>query len=236
MTLFDTPLVRTAPMEKFMEAAPELMGEDWYGLTKDILPGVVAKLLAEKDAGREFYPGSNYMFRAFKECPLDSLKVVFVGQDPYHQTGVADGLAFSCSRTGIEQPSLKLIYDEIQRTAYHYNYARTADLTRWANQGILLLNTALTVEAHKPGTHQTIWHNFTVQVLDQLNLIKKDIIYIFVGSKARVYMNHIGSDNIKHTVVHPAAAAHRGGKWDCEDIFNRINLGIKSLGKEQIIW
>lgn len=240
MTLFDNTKVEDPRVDAFLRRVPDLIGEGWYELMKEYiqagLGGVISMLIDEANRGIKVYPGSSNMFNCFKECPLDSTKVVFVGQDPYYQPGVADGLAFSCSITGKEQPSLKFIYDEIQRTAYHYQYSRRPGLQHWANQGILLMNTALTVQAYKPDSHTSLWTDFITYLLTQLNK-REDIVYVFVGNRAKQYQGLISEEkNKKFTVVHPAAAAHRGGTWDCNDIFNKINQALVDLGKTKVVW
>ena len=111
---------------------------------------------------KRFTPALKDAFRSFEECPYDELKLVIVGQDPYPHLGQADGIAFSCSKTGKLQPSLRYIFDEINRTIYGDNQLCTdVDLKRWSNQGILLLNTALTTEIGKIGQRYDLWQGFT---------------------------------------------------------------------------
>lgn len=213
------------------------MVDSWAPLMEGFDFTHIASELIKEASTKKIYPGSAQMFRCFKECPQEATKVVFIGQDPYYQDATADGLAFSCGNTNREQPSLKFIYDEIQRTAYHYNYVRTPSLVRWAHQSILLLNTALTVEAYKPDSHTELWAPFIQYVIGRISEAIPDVIFVFVGSRAKAYQNvPKGPLNTKFQVIHPAAAAHRGGTWDCEDVFNNINKVLKSLGKEQIIW
>ena len=146
---------------------------------------------------------------------------------------VADGIAFSSSNLMQEQPSLTYIFDEIERTVCSEKYHRSTDLKRWSNQGILLINTALTTTVGKVGTHYLIWKPFISFLLDRFLFEKPDLIYVFLGSKAKEWSHSIPDSNPKLFAVHPAAAAHnREEKWDSEDLFNKINSHLE----QKIIW
>jgi len=136
---------------------------------------IISKLYELSINDKRFTPTLKQLFRAFEECPYDDLKVVFIGQDPYPQLGVADGISFSCSNTNKLQPSLKFILQEVDRTVYgNHVISEDLDLKRWSKQGILMLNTALTVEVGKIGSHYDIWKNFTAYLLDWLIIIIRD--------------------------------------------------------------
>ena len=123
---------------------------------------ILNKLWELSNENSRFTPTLKQVFRAFEECPYDKLKVVIIGQDPYPQLGVADGISFSCSNTNKLQPSLKFILQEVDKTVYNNHViSEDLDLKRWSNQGILMLNTALTVEIGKIGSHYDIWKPFT---------------------------------------------------------------------------
>ena len=222
--------------EKYCARIPDLVG-DWVSVLKgNNLSEIIDVLIKAADLGRNILPGSGTMFRCFKESPLSKTKVVFIAQDPYYQPGVADGLAFSCGKTRREQASLKLMFDELKRT-YDSNYQRDPDLIRWANQGVLLLNTALTVEADKPDSHTELWAPFIRMVIPRICEAIPDVIFVFVGGRAKAYQNFAKGPRItKYGVIHPAAAAHRGGQWDCDDVFNNINKTLAHLGKGEISW
>jgi uracil-DNA glycosylase len=130
------------------------------------------------------------------------------------------------------------MYDEIGRTVYPgVSYQRYTDLVHWAHQGVLLLNTALSVEAGKPDSHTELWAPWMRSLIPRISEALPDVIWVFVGGRAKAYMNvPKGPKNTKWGVIHPAAAAHRGGQWDCEDIFNRINQRLSDLGKAEITW
>tara|TARA_R110002020_G_scaffold431389_1_gene641388 strand:+ start:2007 stop:2729 length:723 start_codon:yes stop_codon:yes gene_type:complete len=199
------------------------------------------KLYKFAGEGKRFTPPLKNIFRAFEECPYDELKVVIIGQDPYPQFGVADGIAFSCSNNDKPQPSLKYIFDELER---QYAAFRTndllydpLDLKRWSNQGILMLNTALTCEIGKIGSHYDIWKTFTAYLLDHLNTNHTGLIYVFMGKKAEDWSDLINDKyNYKFTVNHPASAAYRGGKWDSKNLFVEINKLLNKNHNLKIIW
>lgn len=191
--------------------------------------------------GRRFTPPLKNVFKAFEECPLDKLRVVIIGQDPYPQLGVADGIAFSCSNNDKPQPSLRYIFSELEREFPMYRtndlLYDPLDLKRWSNQGILMLNTALTCEVSKIGSHYDIWKPFTKHLLTSLNDHDTGIIYVFMGKKAEEWSDLINDKfNYKFNVPHPASAAYKGGAWDSKHVFREINKILYDNTKQQIIW
>ena len=198
---------------------------------------ILSKLYELSIADKRFTPTLKQLFRAFEECPYDDLKVVFIGQDPYPQLGVADGISFSCSNTNKLQPSLKFILQEIDRTVYgNHVISEDLDLKRWSKQGILMLNTALTVEVGKIGSHYDIWKPFTAYLLDSLNNYNPGLIYVYMGKKAEEWSELTNDNNYKFTVKHPASAAYNGSKWDSNDIFNKISKLVEENNGQKIIW
>jgi len=177
--------------------------------------------------GQRFTPPFKDVFNAFKECAYDNLKVVIVGQDPYPQLGSADGLAFSCSKKGKAEKSLQYI-----NKALDTNHT---DLRIWANQGVLLINTAFTVEVNKIGSHYNLWKPFTTYLFNKLNKKKKDTIFILMGKKAEEWETLLPDCKILKC-SHPASAAYKGGEWDHNDVFNKANLELKKQDKPLIIW
>tara|TARA_Y100000356_G_C11240158_1_gene280371 strand:- start:382 stop:1101 length:720 start_codon:yes stop_codon:yes gene_type:complete len=189
--------------------------------------------------GRRFTPKFKDVFNAFYECPYDDIKVVIVGQDPYPQLGSADGLAFSCSKKGKAEKSLQYIlkqtvgdFTETGRVMYT---PEECDLRRWANQGVLLLNTAFTVEINKIGSHYHIWKPFTTYLFENLNKHKKDTVFILMGKKAEEWQTLLPNCKILKC-AHPASAAYRGGEWDCNDVFGKANEELIKQGKDCIAW
>lgn len=192
---------------------------------------VIQKLIDQKESGKRFTPPMKYVFRAFEECPYHELRVCIIGQDPYPQLNVADGLAFSCSLTGKEQPSLRYMFDAIQETVYpDAPRDQDPDLTRWAKQGVLLLNSAFTTEIGKPATHYDIWEPFLAYVLDILNTTQGSMIFVLMGKKAHEFSVLLDED--RHTIYkvsHPASAAYSKSVWDCQDVFNKVNETITAM-------
>lgn len=196
-------------------------------------------LLDERDSGKRFTPPLKQVFRAFEECPVNKLRVVIVGQDPYPYLGVADGLAFSCSNTGKIQPSLQNIFQAIDTTVYdNIRKEYNPDLTRWANQGVLLLNSALTCQVDKIGSHYHIWKDFMAYVMDILNYTDTGLIFVLMGKQAQELEGFIGEHHHIIKTCHPAAAAYKREAWDCNNMFNACNTIIEGQnGKEfKIIW
>ena len=195
---------------------------------------ILNKLYKLSVEGKRFTPPLKQVFRAFEECPYDKLQVVMIGQDPYPQLGVADGIAFSCSNSKKEQPSLRFILDEAQKMYPFYD--RPLDLARWSNQGVLMLNTALTVEVDKIGSHYDIWKPFTAYLLDYLNNYNPGLIYVYMGKKAEEWSELTTNTDYKFTVKHPASAAYNGSKWDSDDIFIKISSIVTNTTGNIITW
>jgi uracil-DNA glycosylase len=187
---------------------------------------------------KKFTPPLKQVFRAFEECPYDNLKIVIIGQDPYPQLGVADGISFSCSNTNILQPSLRYVLGEVNKTIYGENLVSTnVDLKRWSNQGILMLNTSLTTEVGKIGQHYNIWKSFTAYLLDYLTHNKENIVYIYMGKKAQEWADLTGDNNHKLFVSHPASAAYTKQKhWNSDNVFLKTQLLVKKYHNSDIIW
>ena len=185
---------------------------------------ILDELLKERDAGKRFTPPLKVAFRAFQECPEKDLKIIMIGQDPYPHFGVADGIAFSCGLTGKPQPSLKNMFEAVEETVYQgYPTHQDPDLTRWANQGVLMLNSALTTQVDKVGTHYDIWKDFIAYVLDILSLTNSGLIFMLLGAKAQELESIIGQNHYILKASHPASAAYTKTTWDCNDIFNKAN-------------
>ena len=195
-------------------------------------------LLKEAQDGKRFTPVLKQVFRAFEECPYKELKVVIIGQDPYIFHQVADGIAFSCSNLGKIEPTLKYIYQAIEETVYsNQEYEHTADLARWSNQGVLMLNSALTTTINKVGQHYEIWKPFMTFLFDLLGYNNSGLVWIFMGKKAEEWADSLPDTHHKLFVSHPASAAHmKQAKWDCKDCFNQANQIIKQNNNQTITW
>jgi uracil-DNA glycosylase len=183
-----------------------------------------------REDGKRFTPPLKQVFRAFEECPHDKLKVIMIGQDPYPHFGVADGLAFSCSNTGKPQPSLKNMFEAIERNVYEeFPTYQDPNLTRWANQGVLLLNSALTCQVDKVGSHYAIWQDFIAYTMDILNYTDSGLIFVLMGKQAQELESMIGDHHHIIKVSHPASAAYTKTVWNCGNLFNQCNKIINGL-------
>jgi len=191
---------------------------------------LIYKLKTEAENDRRFTPKVKDFFKAFEECPYDKLKAIFIGQDPYPQLGVADGIAFSCSNNDKPQPSLRYIFSELEREfpAFRTNdlLFDPLDLKRWSNQGVLMLNTAFTVQIGKIGSHYDLWKPFTHHILQSINREFKDLQVVLLGKKAEEWQLRLDKQVI-HKVAHPASAAYKGGKWDSQNVFRKINDSLE---------
>ena len=182
------------------------------------------------------YPEGKLIFNAFNHCPFDQVRVVILGQDPYHEPGQAHGLCFSV-REGITlPPSLQNIFKEI-RADEGYEPLKSGNLERWANQGVLLLNATLTVRAHQAGSHQNKgWETFTDAVIHALAEKRTGLVFILWGSYAQKKGDFI--DGKKHLVlksVHPSPlSAHRG--FFGNKHFRLTNEYLTSQGLTPIDW
>jgi uracil-DNA glycosylase len=198
---------------------------------------ILETLLKQAKEGKRFTPQLKLVFKAFEECPLKDLKVVVIGQDPYPQPYTASGIAFSCDVTGKPEKSLKYIFKAIEDTVYKDGYLWDPDLTRWSNQGILLINTALTTEMNKTGTHYELWKPFLTFLLDYLTIQNPGLVYAFLGKKAQDWAESIPDNNYKLMASHPASAAYKElAVWDCDDIFNKISTLVHKQFNEKIVW
>lgn len=199
---------------------------------------IIKDLEKQVDDGKRFTPQLKNVFTAFEECPWEELKCVIVGQDPYPQIGVADGIAFSCSFTGKEQPSLTYFLNSIDNTVYNgIPEPHTTDLRYLSNQGVLLLNSSLTTQMDKPLTHQKIWSAFIAYVLDTISSKKPEVPWAFLGKTAQELESLVNNRSPKYMASHPASAAYnKASEWDCNNIFNNMNVDIKDTGKTEIKW
>lgn len=182
------------------------------------------------------YPPQKSIFKAFELCSFDSVKVVILGQDPYHGEGQAHGLCFSVGDGVKVPPSLKNIYKELQ-SDLGIPMRTTGDLSPWAKQGVLLLNATLTVEMDKPGSHQRLgWEQFTDAVVEKLSNEKKHLVFILWGKYAEAKGSKINRK--KHLVLiapHPSPFSARTGFFGCKH-FSKTNEYLSKHGKKKIDW
>ena len=160
-----------------------------------------------------------------------------MGQDPFPGKDIADGIAFSCSYTKEAQPTLQALLDEVNITVNEgFNISTNPDLTRWANQGVLLINTALTTTTYKVGQHYIIWQPFMAYLFDVLTWYNPGTIYVYFGKKASEWKNAVNDNNYKFELMHPATSYYREEPWDCKDVFNKINKILLDNNNQQIEW
>ena len=183
------------------------------------------------------FPEKENIFKAFTLTKLDNLKVVILGQDPYHGVGQAQGLAFSTPSNIKNPPSMQNILREIASDLQRPSICLDGDLTSWAKQGVLLLNTVLTVEEAKAGSHQKLgWEIFTDNIIKYISQNCSDIVFLLWGSPAIKKSNLIDAN--KHyilTSVHPSPLSAYRGFLGCKH-FSKTNQILKNLNKEEINW
>ena len=193
------------------------------------------RLHAEKAAGRTIFPPGGQIFRAFELCPLDQVKVVILGQDPYHGYGQAMGLCFSVPPGVPAPPSLKNIFQEIE-TDLGLRMSGSPDLTPWARQGVLLLNAVLTVRAGEAASHSGLgWETFTDAVIRTVSARREGVVFLLWGNYARGKAPLI--DATRHLVLeaaHPSPLA-RGAFFGCRH-FSRCNEYLAAHGQTPIDW
>ncbi|RKF03264.1 uracil-DNA glycosylase [Tenacibaculum lutimaris] len=183
------------------------------------------------------YPKGTDVFAAFDFCALDDLKVVILGQDPYHGVGQANGLCFSVHDGITHPPSLINIFKEIEKDV-NIPYPKSGDLSRWAKQGVLLLNATLTVRAGEAGSHQKQgWEQFTDAVIQKISEEKKDIVFLLWGGFAKKKAKLI--DSKKHHILtsgHPSPLSANRGYWFGNKHFSKTNNFLQDVGLATIQW
>ena len=193
-------------------------------------------LKAEKREGKEIFPVGSEIFSAFDCTPFYKVKVVILGQDPYHGRGQAHGLSFSVKEGVQPPPSLENIFKEL-KSDVGFNRPKSGSLEKWAKEGVLLLNTVLTVEKSKPASHQGKgWENFTNKVLSILNREKTNLVYILWGKKAQekgVFLNE--NENLIIQSAHPSPYSAANGFFDSKP-FSKTNKYLTDNGISPINW
>ena len=216
------------------------IAEDW----KDVLHEEFNKpyfdelvdFVKQEYASGVVYPAGQNIFRAFDKCPFDKLKVVIIGQDPYHGPGQANGLCFSVARGVQFPPSLQNIFKEVQ-SDIGTPVPESGELDRWAEQGVLLLNAVLTVRAHQAASHAGRgWEKFTDAVVRAIAERKQQVVYMLWGS----YAQKKGAiadpqSNLILKAVHPSPLSAYRGFFGCKH-FSEANKYLESVGKSPIEW
>ncbi|MET6996252.1 uracil-DNA glycosylase [Chitinophaga defluvii] len=203
---------------------------------KSYFEQIVMFLKHEKALGKTIYPPGAMMFNAFEKTPFDKVKVVIIGQDPYHGPGQAHGLCFSVQDGVKPPPSLVNIFKELH-TDLGLPIPTSGNLTKWAENGVLLLNAMLTVRAGEPASHSKIgWENFTDAVIRKISAQKQDIVFLLWGRFAQD--KQILIDATKHHILkaaHPSPFSVDKGFYGCRH-FSKTNELLMKAGKEPIDW
>lgn len=216
------------------------IAEDWKGILstefeKPYFTDLVNFVKQEYQQTRVYPPGRN-IFSAFDHCPLDELRVVILGQDPYHGPNQANGLCFSVNDGVPMPPSLLNIFKEIKEDL-GTQIPPSGNLERWAKQGVLLLNATLTVRAHQAGSHQNKgWETFTDAVIKEVSDRKEDVVFLLWGSYAQKKGNVI--DPFRHKILkspHPSPLSAHRGFFGCKH-FSLTNEFLLEKGKVPISW
>lgn len=196
----------------------------------------LTQFVHDEYAKKTVYPEPKNIFRAFDLTPFDEVKVVILGQDPYHGAGQANGLCFAVNPGVRPPPSLQNIFKEIESDLGH-PVSHDTDLSRWAKQGVLLLNATLTVRASNAGSHQGKgWEQFTDAAIKRLNDEREGIVFILWGNYARQKGTHI--DRAKHFVIesaHPSPFSANSGFFGSKP-FSKTNEYLKARGEKEIEW
>ena len=194
------------------------------------------EFVREEYATRAVYPPAAQIFRAFDECPFDKVKVVILGQDPYHGPGQANGLCFAVGAHVPPPPSLVNIFKEIESDLGR-PVSRDPDLSRWARQGVLLLNATLTVRANAAGSHQNKgWEQFTDAAVHALSREREGLVFMLWGSYAR--RKGASIDRKKHLVLecaHPSPLSAHNGFFGCRH-FSKANEYLAARGDAPVDW
>ncbi|MCC8408104.1 uracil-DNA glycosylase [Mucilaginibacter sp. UR6-1] len=204
---------------------------------KDYMVKLREFLKSEKESGQTVYPKNSDIFNAFNKTPFDKLKVVILGQDPYHGANQAHGLSFSVQKGINPPPSLKNIYKELLTDIPGFSIPSHGELTEWAEQGVMMLNATLTVRAGSPGSHQKKgWEIFTDTVIKTISEQKDGIVFLLWGKFAQAKAELI--DAGKHHILkaaHPSPYSADSGFFGCKH-FSKTNAILKNEDKQTIDW
>lgn len=211
----------------------------WYELLKDEFDKPYFKslqtFLDQEYSCYEIYPEQSKIFNALNHCPLDKIKVVIIGQDPYHEPGQAQGLSFSVPEDVVIPPSLVNIMKEIEDDL-GISCIKNGNLERWANQGVLLLNTVLTVRRGQANSHKDKgWENITRKVIEIIGKRSQPCVFLLWGSYAQQYSSLIGSQHLILKAPHPSPLSSYRGFFGCKH-FSQCNDFLAKQGFEKIDW
>ncbi|MCH9612191.1 MAG: Uracil-DNA glycosylase [Chlamydiia bacterium] len=218
--------------------------KSWYQalaaeLQKDYMQQL-KRFIASERANGAVYPPDNEVFRAFYYTPIDQVKVVIVGQDPYHGRGQAHGLSFSVKEGVAIPPSLRNIYKEMA-TDVGLVPPNHGNLVEWARQGVLLLNATLTVREGSPGSHFSKgWEQFTDRVIERIALLDQPVVFMLWGRNARLkaerVLNHVGTKKVAVLkAAHPSPLSAHNGFFGCRH-FSKANQFLTQWGRGAVDW
>lgn len=219
----------------------KLYDESWAPVIKPLFRQEYMKRLSvfvqEERRRYEVYPPQELVFNAFRLTPFSEVKVVILGQDPYHNVGQAHGLSFSVPESIAFPPSLKNIFAELSTDIEGFQIPSSGDLTKWAKQGVLLLNATLTVRAHQAASHQKQgWERFTDEIIAKVSSELEHVVFLLWGSYAQ--QKAVLIDASKHLVlkaVHPSPLSVYRGFFGCRH-FSKANAYLQAHGKQPIDW
>lgn len=224
------------PPEAMVNLHPSWLSVLQPEFDSDYMAALRAFLVTERESGKRIFPKGNEWFHALDATPLDQVRVVILGQDPYHGEGQAHGLCFSVKPGVPPPPSLLNIYKELQADL-GFAPPRHGFLEHWAQQGVLMLNAVLTVEAHRAASHQGKgWERFTDAVIRQVNNLERPVVFILWGSYAQKKAAHV--DASRHLVIrsaHPSPLSAHNGFFGSKP-FSRANEFLRAKGQPEIDW
>lgn len=204
--------------------------------TREYFMEIVARLRIERASGTIIYPPGQLIFNAFNTTPFDKVKVVLIGQDPYHGDGQAHGLSFSVQDSITPPPSLVNIFKELH-SDIGVPISKSGNLTKWAEQGVLLLNASLTVKRNEPNSHAKIgWADFTNAVIEKLSSQREHLVFLLWGKFAQE--KQVLIDETKHLVLkaaHPSPYSANTGFFGCRH-FSKTNEYLAANGIDPINW
>jgi uracil-DNA glycosylase len=237
------PIDRSWSVEKISKEWVPTTWEQVFADAEPELHDISDVLENQEKINGQFYPDKKDIFAAFHYTPLKNVKVVIVGQDPYHQTITVDdksvsravGLSFSVRQEDSIPSSLNNIYTELQNSVLNFTRPDHGDLREWTNRGVLLLNMSLTVQPNKAGSHGDIWLGFINKVFKQLAITNPQCIFLLWGKEAQKLKQMIGDRSVVFEAAHPSGYSAHRGFFGCNH-FNLVNEALAKQGKKPINW
>jgi len=222
-----------------------MIEETWHKVLEETIKGEnfknIMSFIESERQTKEVYPPKENIFKAFELTPFNKVVAVILGMDPYPNRHkgqiVANGLAFSTDVPNYTPPSLKQIYKAIKNSLYQDEDTsiENMNLNSWAKQGVFLLNTALTIEAGKSGSHIKLWEEFTQQVIKTIDERNTNVFFCLWGKDAQKFQHLISDKNYLLTSPHPISASYKGQEWECNH-FKVINDYLKRYNGFEVQW